>query len=280
MGSDFADRDYFKQLTNTLKPVILGVFPSRTGVFVPVQTVSVPIFRGNQLLGFASGALDLGAVGDYLRHEVEKTDLHLTLTDQQEQVIASTLAKRKPLTVNDLSRDELRPTRSATMWLLADNEPIPKMLQLQRSWYVAKETISEQWPWQVIAQAPVGPYQTALYRAYIDNLAVGLVIVVVVFLAARFIIKRLTAPIVQLARLTQDVPKKLFGGEPVHWPSSRILEIDSLTRNLQSMSAALLNTFSEVREHASLLSRTILSLKAKSPAGGERSRRFVKLKNF
>ena len=65
IGIDFADRAWFKQLKNTLKPVVSNIFMGRGGIFSPIFSISVPVVRDGKLAWFGLGAVNLEKLHNY-----------------------------------------------------------------------------------------------------------------------------------------------------------------------------------------------------------------------
>ncbi|MFN7140459.1 MAG: PAS domain S-box protein, partial [Limisphaerales bacterium] len=255
VGASFEDRPYFQELTNTLKPVISEVFMGRAGVFVPIQTINVPIVQEGRFVGYVSGALDLSWMQSYLRREAEGSDLELQLIDKAGRIVASTLARDEAFAQLDIDLRTLEQRSTPSLYLLPPRENVPQLIRNQRSWYLSHGLLSAEVPSLIVAKVPVGPYMEALNRAYIYNLSLALGLTSAFFLLVRLVVSRFSQPFIRLAELTRDVPKKLADGTAIEWPAVPILEFEKLISNLRGMTSALQRTFSEAESKATQLSK-------------------------
>ena len=59
IGLQFSDRPYFQTLKETQETVVSDVLMGRGGVFQPIFTISSPVMKNGELLGFSLGAVNL-----------------------------------------------------------------------------------------------------------------------------------------------------------------------------------------------------------------------------
>lgn len=235
-GTNYSDRSYFQQLQSTLQPVVSGVFMSRGGTSIPIVALAAPVVQNQTLSGYVLAALNLDKLKEVLVASAgEKT--RITLTDQNGQVIASTIPDVSPLDVFS------PPPVSEQSKLWGDlrlrqppGSPLPGMLLWQNTFATANVQLSEDLRWTVHLEVPIAPYQSSLYRHHIAILGFALIVALISLLVAQLLSHSLTAPLVRLARATAEVPEQLVGDDnAMSWPETPVEEVASLVDNYQYM---------------------------------------------
>lgn len=259
IGLSFADRPYFHALCEKKTPVISEVFQGRGGVFVPIVTLAIPIFRQEEMVGFALGALDLTRLQEILRSLTERSSIHLTLTDRQGSVVASTQTDRPPLTPFDPTTIwELVPFLDTVFWgFLPSMQPVPAMHRWGSASFVYRTSLSSPCGWEIIASVSARPTMEQLYAFYIHTLALLLGIGVIAILLALFFSHTLVRSLQSLHRVTEHLPDRIESEETIEWPESAFVEIDVLTKSFQCMHARLLSLFRSLRESRDTLEERI-----------------------
>jgi PAS domain S-box-containing protein len=111
-------------------------------------------------------------------------------------------------------------------------------------------------PWTVTVETSYAPFQQTLMAEHARNLGILLTLCVAALGLAYFLAKRLTAPLRSLSDLTTDLADKLEQHQDLHWPASKVLEIDQLITNSREMARALKEKFIELgRANATLEER-------------------------
>ncbi|UCF66542.1 MAG: response regulator [Acidobacteriota bacterium] len=247
IGLNFSDRDYYKQLKQTLQPVMSDVFMGRGGVFTPIATVAAPIVDGGAFRGFAIGALDLRLMANMLRSHKHGAAERISLLDRHGLVIASTdpaLAPQREFRhrVDGFEQDR----RGETYRWVASDPEVPAIVRWRDSFYVRESPVADDVPWKLVVEAPIAPLQTQLTKTYLRALAITLAFAVGALLVAAIVSRWLTRPIARLAAITRDLPRRMREhGEPA-WPSGGTSEMRALVSNTRSMSASLRKSFDEL----------------------------------
>jgi hypothetical protein len=141
IGLNFADRDYFKQLQSTLKPVISDVFMGRGGVFAPIFTISVPHVKDGILKHFGLGAINLDRMQDLFRMDENRTDLFFTVLDQRNNVVVSTSPERAPL---DPYQEKNMSHQPVTAEVFLRVPGAPTNISIMQAWQVQNPVYSGQ----------------------------------------------------------------------------------------------------------------------------------------
>ncbi|MFZ5825970.1 MAG: PAS domain-containing protein [Bacillota bacterium] len=227
----------------------------------PVITVSHPIMKGGQLIGIAQAMLDPAYIHRMITRPSEVYPVYLTLVDSSGNVFGSSRPNIRPLQQFDPRAG------SEVSWLSHGRYhrfPSGQPAALNR-WRESEEVLETEVPgiggWRLIAEVPLEPYRTRLYRTYIDSLLTVLGLMVAALLLSTLLSRWITGPLLRLTAITRYLPERLKGGEPIIWPSSSIAEVDSLSVDIRRMAVALRDRFDEIerdaRQQQALLSATM-----------------------
>ena len=258
IGLNFSDREYYRELKATHGPVVSKVFMGRGGVFSPIITLSSPVLKDDQFLGFAVGALDLLKVRGIIQKYAREKQYNLTLVDSENRMIASTIEGLEPMQAfNPATRGEIRFLKGFLYQRIPTGRNIPVLKQFQNSYYVQETFISKELNWKLIVEYPLSFHQNYLYSLYIRYLSMVLVFVVASFILAAEISRRLTQPLAQLAELTSYVPdmKMLNVRRTMTMPVSFVKEINSLVTNFASMFQLIEANFHELHSRSVALEK-------------------------
>lgn len=247
IGLNFSDREYFRRLQVTKRPVFSDVFQGRGGVIAPIVTVSVPVLRNGEFDGFALGALDLSATRGLLRDAVGTDGMRATLLDEHSRVIASTNPDLKALGHFHLGQSGMVRSVDPSIVQWQPKLPgAPAVVLWENSYYVQRFSDGIA-PWELVIEAPVRPYFHFLQRRYTFRMGVLLALSVATLVLAFLFTRFITRPLTQLASVTTNLPEKLLSGDRLPWPSSGVSEVASLVANYQAMLASLNQHFRALR---------------------------------
>lgn len=99
---------------------------------------------------------------------------------------------------------------------------------------------------KLLVQVPTKPQIDYIRKIYIKNLLIMLFTAIIALVAAIILSNKLVKPMLRLTQITTDLPQKILAQEEVILTNSNIAEIDSLTRNFQSMILALNQMFQNI----------------------------------
>ncbi|NUN13361.1 MAG: response regulator [Myxococcales bacterium] len=240
IGLDFSDREYYKRVKTERKTVVSDVFPGRGGVFEPIVTISAPIPSNGGFMGFALGAVNLGAISRILLGVSRDYGPDILLVDSKNLVIATTNkhvdvmgtpdpvpeTHRLPLTDNAfIYLPRGTQDRSIENWMDAD--------------FVFTDELHEIAGWKLTAQIPVARYEGPLVRGYMFRFVIVLVALMLALSVAALLQRILARPLTRLAFTTQDFPESGRIPKEADWPRSSIEEIERLTTNFTAMTHVL-----------------------------------------
>ena len=266
IGLNFSDRDYFKKLKTTRRPVLSKVFMGRGGVFSPIVTMSAPVIIEDQFKGYSLAALNLAHLGKIVQLYSQKNSYGITLTDAEDRVIASSLSERTPMhQFSPRQQGELQRYNDAFFLWSPSTRDLPTMTRFSRSFYLYENFISKDLPWKITIQCPVSRQQQLLFSQYIRYLSTLLICTVVAFILASLISSWMARPLAQLAQWTKKIPDPQLLSSPKNsvFPKNSITEIDLLVNNFEAMSLLLKSNFVELENKSRETEQVNISLKDK-----------------
>ncbi|MBI5575878.1 MAG: response regulator [Deltaproteobacteria bacterium] len=250
LGLDFSDRQYYRKLKNTLRPVMSEVFIGRGGVFQPIVTLSVPIVERGRFNGFAIGAVDLNHLKGELERIMAAWGVQATLLDENGKVVATTKESIAPMQTWDWrSNGEVQPLHSGIYkWMPPVNAAKSAFDRWKKSFYVMDSSVGKDIPWKVVLAIPIAPYQKELFETtYIDSFSFMLAIIFISIFFSAYMSRRLVHPIERLKSVTTGLPSRIASQQTIDWPGSALSEIHSLVENFKVMTASLMQKFRELK---------------------------------
>lgn len=240
IGLNFADRAYFKQLAQTGQAVISDVFAGRGGVFKPIFTISVPVFKGGRFSHFGLGAVNLDRMIARFDDHSRRNGMFYTLLDSNRRVVFSTCLEHKALNPLPGEQSLQMVQVSDDVWLSVPKTE--KNISMMQAWkgasYVSRIPVKgSNWILQVEYQ--LAPLQKQLYANTIDGLGMLALLFLLLISIAAAISNYLTRPLESLSRLSDDIPTKIEESEELAWPKSNIAEVDLLVNHFRETAAAL-----------------------------------------
>jgi signal transduction histidine kinase/DNA-binding NarL/FixJ family response regulator len=213
----------------------------------------LPVYQENRLLGKILGHIDLYFISQLVKSDMAKSSWQITLNDNQYKVILST---RTDLTTQQIfnlrESGEIRPISDLIYQWFPQDENMPTMVRWRKSFYVQDIQIADNLPWHLLVEIPTSPHISYLQRAYINSLALMLLITLLAIIIATLLSQRATASLSQLAHVTTNLPDKLLENETIAWPKSLVMEIHSLVDNFKLMAQLLKQKFQQVQIEADL----------------------------
>ncbi|MBF0501765.1 MAG: hypothetical protein HQM09_16625 [Candidatus Riflebacteria bacterium] len=240
IGINFSDREYFKKLKNSMKPVISDVFMGRGGVFVPIFSICVPIIENGELTGFGLGAVNVTSIQKLLQSSEKPFESRLTVLDSHENTVISTDPERHSLEPFKEKQEGDITQIHKDLWLL---ESLPQgntayIKAWNNSFYFTKIRI-EGTNWSLRFEMPVTSIRQFFQHNAITDMASALVLLIIGLVISRVISHRLSETTTLLTCLTNDLPSRLGSQSEIIWPESNIVEINALIANFRGMAEVL-----------------------------------------
>ncbi|MBP0018589.1 MAG: response regulator [Cyanobacteria bacterium SBLK] len=137
---------------------------------------------------------------------------------------------------------------SGTYHWLPDLPGKAALVVWKNSFYIREIPLMEGSQWKLAVEASTKPQLAVLQQRYLKSLTILFAIAVLAIFLARLLSYRLVKPILQLARLTHNLPDKLLEYENVRWPDRSVMEIEALVTNFQIMAETLMQKFQEIQQ--------------------------------
>ncbi|MFZ5817069.1 MAG: PAS domain-containing protein [Bacillota bacterium] len=240
-GSDLpVDLEAVRAARESRMPVIS--YPS--SATPAVLTISQPIWRENRVVGVAQGTLDLTFVRELVTFSSMHYPLHLSVLTAGGEVVVTSRTELTPLApfrqtgeIIHLGEDHYQ--------RFPEDESVA-VNRWRDAHEVMEAAISGGSGWRLVAEVPLAPFRIRLYRVYIERLMlVGGLTFLALFLS-NLISRWVTRPLVELTTLARYLPQRLQGGEEITWPSSPIIEMNSLATDIRRMATTLRELLDEI----------------------------------
>jgi PAS domain S-box-containing protein len=200
--------------------------------------------------------LNLQHVTELLRSKNRIGNLQAILLTQSNELITTSypLAEAQKM----ISEGEIRQVNEHIVhWLPEPRPNVPIMTRWRQSFYSTDLTMGNQLPWILRVQIATTNHINGLERIYIRSLAMILAIVGIALAIATLLSRRFSRPLLNLAKLTTNLPAKLFDTstplQPFASQTTYIHEIKILTENFNLMARALRQKFDELQQTKSSL---------------------------
>ncbi|MBN2807868.1 MAG: hypothetical protein JXR80_00035 [Deltaproteobacteria bacterium] len=250
IGLNFADREYFHQLQNTLKPYISNVFRGRGGVFQPIFTITVPIVKEKSLAGLGLGAIDLHQLQNVLAYITEQKEFSLTIYDDSDNIVVSTKATRQPLQKFHLQNEGqiVKLNRNVNLLLPRSKQNI-SIMDIWREAIYFQALPLKNTRWTLLTELSIAPVRAQLYKNTIFGLALVLSLYLLAIIISWLVGRAFARNPSRLAAISSDLPAKIKNRTTINWPVSNILEMAGLINNFKAAADTLQSQFSEIQQN-------------------------------
>ncbi|MHB8773217.1 MAG: response regulator [Syntrophales bacterium] len=257
-GLNLDDRRRFRQLKETLRPLVSDAITKQSGTLTGMVTISVPLLRNEAFSGFSLGVVTLDRMQYLIADLAKQGEMTSTILDGRGTVIASTDPRRQPL--HRLPAAKTSETESSIPGIFLSVPAARKNVSIMDVWkdafYYTKIPIAGS-GWTLLVEYPIVPLQQYFYRTTIKNLtAMALLFVAVLFVSA-LLSKKMAQAAVLLAGISRHLPESIAQQKPIHWPQTGIAEMATLTDHFRQMGEALNRRIAEARDANLLLENRI-----------------------
>jgi PAS domain S-box-containing protein len=213
-GPSNADREYFKELVATRKPVFSGLIVDRLAQPTPVIAMVVPVIRDGVLRYALGASLDLNALGRFMAAHTLPPDWTATVLDRNGTVLART--RDAETWFGRRASPALQPTASSTTGLITgDDADVASYVAHGRAVFAG---------WTIAVSVPTATVDAPLRRSLATALGGGVVLLAVGAVLALALGRRVARPIQTLV----EAAEALGRGETVTPARSRITELTRL----------------------------------------------------
>lgn len=264
IGLHFSDQADQEELLKRKGPSLSQVFLGKGVEYIPLVTLSIPVYDDETLLGYVLGAFNLSRIQDYLSFKDERMLPEISLVDARYRILASSSPSKKPKEIfNPSETGTLKPVDQTVQQWMPEGRQVPAVKGWTDTRFVQETPVSSEVPWKVIAEIPLAPQQRHLFNRYVQNFAVMVILSVLAFPLALLLSRPIVKPIEVLAEVTTNLPEKLLEQTGIQWPESGNAEIHSLVANFQIMAVALEQQLQQLKEHSRELEQINQQLKTK-----------------
>ncbi len=179
-------------------------------------------------------------------------NLQISIIDSQNQLIVSNKSLANPVNL----KKETQPSVNGKIYQWFPQEKdLPLMIKWARSLYWQEYTINSEIPWKLRILIPAKNYIHILQKYYIIDLALMWGLSLLALAISLLISRSLVTPISDLAKITNNLPEKLFANLTsqskrdkiqLNFPQSSVTEINALINNFKSMSDSLSQKIAEI----------------------------------
>jgi len=257
IGLNFSDRQYYKKLIETKKPVISDVFMGRGGIFKPIITISAPLMNNNNFNGYITGAINLDEIRKMFISFSDKFNIEIIVIDNNGNIVTTTDTAYKELEkFNNFDNfEKVIYSKNFFRILPYISSNMPALQKWSKSKYIIKSEIEN--GWTIYSMIKSEPYQLKLYKFNTNNLFLIFILLFAAILLSNFISKNLFRSINQLNSITEDIPNKLNNNAPIQWVSSRFEEFENLNERFKKMTEKLKEYIIALKKHQDSLETRI-----------------------
>jgi PAS domain S-box-containing protein len=245
IGLKIAEEGYLKISQKTLQPVFTDVYVDPVSLNSHIG-LAVPIISNNRWKGAVYGSVEIKKIDALLNFNEEHSDLNFFITDKNKKLIINS---KNDLTQTSIITDkgEIHELNNKIKHWLPIKPGTPIMTSWKNSHYFQEISLGAKIPWTLIVNTPASDYISELELTYIRSLGLMLLIIVIALIFADFVSKILLKPLINLTKITTDLPNQISKDTMVPWDQGNIEEINILTYNYQLMFTALKEKFAQLK---------------------------------
>ncbi len=255
---DFSDREIYKEIKKTQKPAISNVITERIGLPNPIVLMSVPILRDNEILGYVSGIVDLNYIANMLKRIRSFWSANITLLDKHRNVIVSTHNSIKTFKHYESKEriNRIRIDNNIDLLIPYIRPNISVMECWKSAKYVLEEPLKDIAGWIIIVEIPTYMLYEKLFKSNIRSLLIIQLIIYLTLVISMYLTKRILRSIKTLEENSTYLVQNISEHKDITLKQDSISEIDSLSRNFNTIYRQLRDMFEELQSTNELLKRT------------------------
>lgn len=238
---------------------VSALMNSRRVMYDNIATINTDLQRASHYLQrVLTQPTETRDLADLLHKSLFQEGLRYSLLDTEGRIIATSRSDRHPgMYLLKPEQDELLEVSPGHYHVLPKTQNMAAMLRWKRSYYLLKTPLTDKNGWQLATELPIAPYIDRLQAYYIYVFTIMLVTLFIALSISILIQNQLTRSLNQLADITYNLPQRLLDKHPIHWPQTRLREINAMTRNIQQMAVLLSDIFRDSEErYQTLFERT------------------------
>ncbi|MGK7931671.1 MAG: ATP-binding protein [Microcystaceae cyanobacterium] len=260
LGQNVARKLNFSQFRQTHQPQITQTHqdtPSESphvDIILPIMSQIYPFFRG-----VLYGSLNLDYVSRFLDFSTSLDSLQVIILDDQAHVVADSQQQLSlGETYNIRQTGNIKQLSSTVEHWFPREKGLNPMFTWRKSFYFLEKSPSSLLPWTVLVKLSPDDYIDRLQIIHMKSLAMMVLVSVIGLIVAKAISRHIIFPVITLARITTDLPQKVFE----EWEEdiltySKIRELNILAYNFQTMIAALKRQFHALQQSNDTLEKRV-----------------------
>lgn len=252
--------DYSKLLKedigwNTDKLYISNVYLNeKSGREVPVIYILKPV-KGDDgsVRVYAQGALDFQYIAEMINRITDGSGIKVTVVDRKGYVMFSTGESFSPgdkwveRSASGILTDY---SDGVQLYTPRPENNVSVMTRWENSVYTKSAVLSEDIPFTIVADMPLGGYVAHMNSAGRRVLTVIFATILLSVSLGQYLSRKITGQISLLSRVSLNLPEKISRGEEAEWPEPSMDEAHVIKENFRRMSEELKNRFGQLREQA------------------------------
>lgn len=212
--------------------------------------LGIPIIKDSQFLGSVFGVIDIKFIKNILDQFDHKKYGKIRLIDYRNRIIISNVDNDKILQDFKYIHPDINCHRinNDVSQCFASRTNIPRLKKWEESFYIRTVSLENNYlPLKLVLEVPTLTDLNYLNKKYTINLVIMLIIILIALITAMIVSRNLVRPILKLTLATNNLPRKILEEENIIFIHSKILEINSLSQNYQSMVLAFQQMFQEIK---------------------------------
>lgn len=212
--------------------------------------INIPIIKNEKFMGAVFSEISFEEIQNYIReseHPVNfDVNFNIYLHNLNNEVIAKIYSPKLLKNLQKLKDREIRQVSENVYQSLPKVSGVPIISRWKNSFYVFKTNFDDHLPITLTLEKAIYQEVDNLQKAYTYNLAIMLLIFLLALIVAAIISNRLVNPILKLAEVTHDLPRKILEQDHVKIRHTNIGEVDSLISNFEAMVLVINQMFQQI----------------------------------
>ena len=234
--------------------------------------IAAPILSDNTFNGMIYGIFGLTELENILKREVLGENINVMLLGTQDTVIVKN-AEQSSLSLEGGEIIDRRGEYSFHWLPYLPGKSI--MSRWRKSFYAERLPLGNDLPWTIQVKINASPYIDRLEALYNNALSLLLFMLVLDLPLVAIFSYRLTRPVLDLARISTNVPSRMKEHKTLMWPKTKIRELALLTDNFKGMVATLKSQFDAIEASKEQLEQRVQERTAALQESEERFRQFA-----
>jgi len=271
LNTPWDNQNIFEQVKLKRKVIISELLTNEDKTYLEIG-IAAPILSGNTFNGVIYGIFGLTELENILKREVLGENINVVLMGANDRVIVKNVEQSSL----SLAGGEIIGRRGENRfhWLpFLPGKSI--MSRWRQSFYAERIPLEKDIPWTIQVKINASPYIDRLEELYNNGLSLLLFMLVLDLPLVAVFSYRLTQPVLDLAKISTNVPTRIKEHTTLMWPTTKIRELALLTDNFKGMVATLKSQFDAIEAAKEQLEQRVKERTAALQESEERFRQFA-----